>query len=130
MTIAEALSGIDARKRNVVPEPIKIEWLSELDGRVYTDIISTHEGGEITELPKYDVNTLKTQKLLIPAPYERVYLLWLEAQIDYQSGEINRYANAFSMFNSLFVEFTKYYHRTHMPKSADAKYSGTRGFTI
>lgn len=130
MTIAEALSGIDTRKRNTVPEEIKIEWLSELDGRVYNDIITTHEGGNVTELPKYDTNTLKTENLLIPAPYERVYLLWLEAQIDYANGEINRYANSYSMFNSMYMEFAKYYHRTHMPKSANGKYSGTKGFTI
>lgn len=124
MTIAEALSGIDARKRNGITEEIKIEWLSELDGRVYNSIISTHEGGNIKECPHYDTNTLRTTELLISAPYERLYLLWLEAQIDYTSGEINRYSNSFTMFNALFEEYAKNYNRTHMPISVK------RGFSL
>lgn len=116
MTIAEALSGIDNLKRNGVPEEVKISWLSELDGRVYNSIISTHEGNTIAECPHYDENTIRTTELIIPAPYERIYLLYLESQIDYTSGEVNRYANAYAMFNSLLSEFAREYNKTHMPK--------------
>ncbi|MBR2987139.1 MAG: hypothetical protein IKC63_03885 [Clostridia bacterium] len=127
MTIAEAITGIDQRKRNGIPEDVKIKWLSELDGRVYNELILTHDGGDSIPLPRYDENTIRTTTLLIPSPYERIYLLWLEALIDYTSGEMNRYANAYAMFNNTYAEYARLYHRTHKPKGEKLKFFGTRG---
>lgn len=43
MTIQEALDRIDAVKPNMVPTEIKIQWLGELDGMIWKEIITQHE---------------------------------------------------------------------------------------
>ena len=54
-------------------------------------------------------------RLLIPYPYDDVYLKWLEAQIDYANGEIARYNNSITLYNSAMTAFMNYYNRTHLP---------------
>lgn len=120
MRLGEAITGIDSRKRNTVSEEEKIAWLSELDGRIFFTILSNHEGCP-EKMPVYTGETSRETELLIPAPYDRVYLLWLEAQIDFTNGESTRYENSYTMFNVAFQEFARFYHRTHMPKGKKLK---------
>ena len=68
-----------------------------------------------------DLTDLQTE-LLIPAPYDKAYLLWMEAQIDYYNGEYDKYNNALDMYYEALNGFKKYYNRTHMPKGKKFKF--------
>lgn len=114
MTVIGAINHIDALKPNTYSQTEKVRWLSTLDGLVKAEIIDTHEGG--VEFNGYDENSL-TQELLIPHPYDDVYVKWLEAQIDYANGEYGKYNNSITMYNSAYTSFANHYNRTHMPKS-------------
>lgn len=57
--------------------------------------------------------------LIVPAPWDALYLYWLEAQIDYCNGEMDRYNNAAGRFTLAQQEFIDHYHRTHRPISAN-----------
>lgn len=70
----------------------------------------------------YDDNTDLQTELLVPAPYDEVYLRWMEAQIDYHNGEYDRYNNAMDMYNTAFTGYQNYYNRTHMPKGKKFKF--------
>lgn len=122
MTITEAISKTDAKKRNVISEDEKVEWLSELDSRVFVELYETHENAPITEIPKYDSTTERERDLIIPHPYEALYPLWLEAKIDYAVGDTARYLNSYAMFNSLYTEFARWYHRKNKPKGVKLKF--------
>ena len=115
MTIMGAINHIDAVKPNGYTQDDKIRWLSILDGTVKTEIIDTHEGGESVTFRPYGESTPLVTELLIPAPYDDVYIKWLEAQIDYASGEYDKYNNSITMYNAAYAAFEKYYHRTHRP---------------
>ena len=121
MTIIEAINGIDALKPNAYTEPDKIKWLERLDLMVKTEIIDTHEGGEDISFDGYEGADLSTV-LLIPAPYDEVYLRWLEAQIDYANGEYKKYNNSITMHNAAYGAFERYYNRTHMPLGKTRNY--------
>ena len=95
--------------------------MSDLEWDVKRNVIDTHEGGDI-EFSGYDGDTDQQTVLIIPAPYDRVYILWLEAQIHYYNGEYDKYNNAVDMFTVAYQEFKSYYNRTHMPKSTKFKY--------
>lgn len=69
-----------------------------------------------------DTTDLQKTELLIPAPYDKAYLLWLEAQIDYYNGEYDKYNNAMDMFNTAYEGFKNHYNRTNMPKGKKFKY--------
>ena len=117
MTIMGAINHLDAVKPNGYSQVEKIKWLSILDGIVKAEIIDTHEGGEGKEFKGYDEMTALTQELLVPHPYDDIYIRYLEMQIDYANGEYNKYNNSKTVYNEAFSEFLKYYNRTHKPIS-------------
>lgn len=115
MTIFEAISRIDAVKPNSYSQNEKVNWLSTLDGIIKTEIVDTHEGSEEVTFNGYNVDTALTTELLVPAPYDEVYLFWLESKIDYWNGETGKYNNSVLMYNTAYSAYEKFYNRTHMP---------------
>ena len=122
MKLIEAINKIDALKQNTFSNTDKIGWLSTLDGIVKCEIIDTHEGANNIIFNGYDDSTPNDTELLVPAPYDDVYIKWLEAQINYGNGEIGKYNNSMTMFNAAYSTFERYYNRTHMPKGQKIKY--------
>jgi hypothetical protein len=117
MTIMGAINHLDAVKPNGYSQVEKIRWLSQLDGVIKTEIIDTHEGGEKITFKEYNEMTPLTEELLVPHPYDEVYIRWLEAQIDYANGEYGKYNNSITMYNTALSAYEKYYNRTHKPIS-------------
>ena len=115
MTIIEAITKLDELKFNTYSKTDKIEWLSRLDSAVKLQIIDTHEGRESVTFTGYDQETDMDTKLLAPAPYDELYLRWMEAQIDYHNGEYEKYNNSITMYNAAYTAFRNDYNRTHMP---------------
>jgi hypothetical protein len=122
MTIIEAISRVDALKHNTYTQTDKVQWLSRLDWMVKKHIIDTHEGAEEITFTGYDDLTDMNTELLVPAPYEEMYLRWMEAKIDYHNGEYGKYNNSIEMFNTDYEDFQNYYNRTHMPIGKSMKY--------
>ena len=122
MTIIDAINEIDALKPNTISQSDKIRWLSQLDGRIKTQIIDTHESAEEIIFKGYDDNTSKDTVLLVTAPYDNIYIRYLDAQIDYANGETRRYNNSSSLYNVAYRDYQNYYNRTHLPKSSRRKY--------
>lgn len=112
MTIMEALHRIDTIKPNSFSQTEKIKWLSTLDGIINTEIM----GADVGAFKGYTADTALTTPLIVPAPYDDIYLYWLETNIDYWNGEIGKYNNSVTMYNEAYSTFAKYYNRTNMPK--------------
>lgn len=122
MTVMEALHRADALKPNMYTNAEKIKWLSILDGIIKTEIIDTHEGGEDVVFEGYEEDVELTTELLVPAPFDDIYIHWLEAQIDYTNGEYGKYGNSKAMYNTSYDAYKNHYNRTHMPKGKKFKF--------
>ena len=132
MTINEAITLVDEIKPNTYDENIKIKWLSELDGRIFNDVIMTHEHdlvedeeGNMVE-PKftgYDENS-ENEELLIPDTYADIYRSWLIAQIDFANGEPDRFNNSIMMYNNSLKEYYDWYNRNNKPIQKPLKVYG------
>ena len=129
MTIMDALYRIDELKPNSYSQPEKIKWLSSLDGVIKSEIIDTHERcgnkeccGEDKVFSGYKEDTDLNTVLLVLAPYDDIYLRWLEAQIDYANGEYGKYNNSLVAFNDAYTLYQKYYNRNHMPISKQKRF--------
>lgn len=123
MTIIEAIDKIDASKPNTYEQVEKIRWLSNLEWTIKREIIDTHEGGEKIEFNGYTEDTPIETQLIVPAPYDELYIKWLEAQIDYANGEFNKFNASIAMYNTYLTSFANYYNRNHMPiKKTGIKY--------
>ena len=115
MKIIEAISRLDDLFSNTYSVSHKVEWLSRLDTMVKKQIIDTHEGSKAVVFSGYDDSTDEQTQLLVPAPYDEMYLRWLEAQIHYHNGEYDKYNNAIIMFNTAYEAYQAYYTRSHLP---------------
>ena len=122
MTIIEAINRIDALKHNTYTQTDKVRWLSRLDWMVKRHIIDTHEGADKVSFTGYDDSTDLQTELLAPAPYDEMYLRWMDAQIDFHNGEYGKYNNVIDMFNTAYEGYQNYYNRTHMPIGKGIKY--------
>lgn len=124
MTIIEAINQIDALKPNAFLQEDKIRWLNTVENYIKTEIIDTHEGAEKVNFTGYDMNSALETVLIVSAPYDILYLRWLEAQIDYANAELGKYNNSITMFNSAYADFRNHYNRKNMPKGTKIKYFG------
>ena len=122
MKIIEALNRIDSLKHNTYTQNEKVAWLSRLDSMVKRLIIDTHEDGEDITFTGYDDTTDLQTELLVPAPFDEMYLRWLEAQIDYTNGEYDKYNNSILMYQTAYDGYANYYNRNHMPKGKKMKF--------
>lgn len=122
MKIVEAIDRIDGLKHNTYSYNEKIAWLSRLDSMVKRLIIDTHEGGENVTFNGYTDSTDMMTELLVPAPFDEIYIRWLEAQIDYANGEYGKYNNSILMYQTVYDAYANYYNRYHMPISTKMKF--------
>ena len=123
MRISEAISKVDALKPNTYTSEDKIDWLSTLDHRVKSQIIDAHVCSNHIYFYGYDSLADLETELLVPAPYDEMYLRWLEAMIDYHNSDDDRYNNAIILFNNAYEGYKKHYTRTHMPLSKGKRFT-------
>lgn len=122
MKIAQAIARLDSLKHNVFPIEEKIAWLSRLDHTIKKHIIDTHEGGADVVFQGYTPETDPETELLAPAPFDEMYLHWMEAQIDYYNDELDRYNKSMQMFQTEYNGYERWYNRNHMPLGGKMKY--------
>lgn len=115
MTITQAITAVDDVKPNQYTDAQKKSWLSELDGRIKREAIDKCEGADDVFFSGYDSGTDGGQELMLPAPWERIYVDWLCSQIDYYNGETGRYNNSVTVFNDNMDAFRAWYIQAHTP---------------
>ena len=113
MTIAEAIDRVDRLKYNAYSLQEKREWLRKVEWMIKWNILDTHGPG----LPFRDLNpdSPANQELIAPAPFDELYVKWLEAQIDLYNGEAERYNGSIALFNREFEAFESWYNRSYVP---------------
>lgn len=120
MTILEAIGRVDGLRHNTFSQEEKLKWLSQVDALVHQEVIRTHEDGG--DFQPYDAQTPLEQPLLVPHPYDELYLHYLEAQMDYYQGEADRYNRSMGMYQAVLAAFANHYNRTHLPKGQTYRY--------
>ena len=122
MTIEQAIAKIDSLKPNTYTDMDKLAWLNELDGRIKAEIVDTHEDADEVYYFGYNEDTDFETTLIVPPPYDDIYIKWLESKIDYANNEYAKYNNSTTALNSAYQAFERYYNRQHMPKATHLKY--------
>lgn len=121
MTINEAIDALDARKSNTFSRQEKIKWLSRLDGLLQKELVDTHTGGQ-ESFAGYAESTDPQTVLLVPEPWDEIYLHYMQAQIDYLNGDLTRYTNSAALYNACLTDYKNHYNRTHAPKGQVWRY--------
>lgn len=108
-TLQQALTRIDAICPNAWDETAKLLWLNECESMIQTRILGTAPEQCIT----YDVDTDRSTKLLVPAPFDRLYVYYVIAMCDYAAHETAHYTDSMMLFNAALDEYAKWYQRTN-----------------
>lgn len=117
MTVGEIISKTDDRKPNHYTDGDKMDWLSDLDGRVLHEVLERYEG----DTPAFSRYTSEEDILLADDTYCDMYIYYLMAQMDFFNAEYTRYNNSSAAFNQAFTDFARQYHRTHVPRGTGWK---------
>ena len=125
MTIREAIDRADTIKPNQYSDDIKMQWLSEVDNRIYNDLFMTHEDNPYLDIEPPEEGeedqrlifpyTDDSKTLLAEPPYDILYPSYLKAKIDEANEEMTRYQNSSAMYNSQYQDYARWYNRSHMP---------------
>lgn len=110
MTPNKAIEYVDNIRPNSYSEEIKLGWISDLDGMVKRLVIQDEN------VTPYNYPEDMDKVLLIPAPFENLYTLYLESMIDFYNREYGNYNNSAMMFEDRFTEYKKSYIREHRAK--------------
>lgn len=116
MTIREAIDLYDTLIAQCYERDILIGWLAELDGMAIQEIFAGYDHSPVPEgwQPYTYATSLDTQ-LLIPAPYDGVYLEFLRMKNDDWNKE-KTYTNSAKAFNNAYATFGDYWRRNHRKK--------------
>lgn len=117
MTINKAMERAARVRSDPYDDETKAGWLLELEGRIREEVIGTHEpenGADQAE-PVLTFPEDADRPLLVDAPYDRLYELYLLCQIDLHNGETDRYANSVRVFNAALDAWAQAYHRRNAP---------------
>lgn len=120
MTILEAIATADVAAQNDIEQDQKVKWLSNLDGQICDTILNKHDGTE-TEFHPYDETTdQETTQLLVPPPYDELYVDYLVMRFHLYQMEIERYNNAALVYAESLRKFAAYINKHYMPKGLKA----------
>ena len=106
MKVSEAISNTTALTGQTVATATLVRWLSELDGKL------AFETYRAAEWNPYNPTSDQSTELLVPYPWDGLYVHHLEAMTYYSNGEYDRYENARAMREQALAEFKAYLMRT------------------
>lgn len=94
------------RKLKPVPaeidDTILLDWLNQVEGQILHEIFLL----ALSEITPYA--TAPTEALAAPYPYDGIYLLWMEAQVDFANGEYERYTNTMQRYNVAWNDLARH----------------------
>ncbi len=111
MTPNKVIVHIDEVRPNAYDDETKLKWISDLDGMVKRLVMQE------TETVDYKFPEDLDTELLVPAPFDSVYALYVASMLDFHNKEYPNYNNSALMFQTRFDEYKKAYLREHTPKN-------------
>lgn len=85
-----------------IDDTILLDWLNQVEGQILHEIFLL----ALSEITPYA--TTPAEALAAPYPYDGIYLLWLEAQVDFANGEYERYTNTMQRYNTAWNDLARH----------------------
>ena len=110
MKIQDAIQQTEKLVPNQFDENVFMRWLSGLDGKIYNELmVGLEDCPEEAPGTYADTDT----ELLVPYPYEDLYISYLSAMVYRQNADYERYSNEMIVFNNAYSEYAAMYGRTY-----------------
>lgn len=97
---------------------ILLMWMSNCENTILTDVLlaSPEDCVELTEL--------NDAKMLVPHPWDKLYLPYMQAQVAHANGEYDHYANYLALYNAYRDEYARHIIATVNPGGGEATEKG------
>lgn len=119
MTIKQAIEMADLSAPNELEHGLKIAWLSGLEGGVISDVLEQHRKDDLDFRP-YGWDTDPETVLLVPPPWDELYVTYLIMRIHLENAEIERYNNEALLFEEQLQRWRSYVVRHNRPRGVCA----------
>ena len=121
MTVNEIIADVDLKEPNSYSSDEKLRWLSALDGKIFAEVLQTHEGLE--EGASFTPYSTGAETPLIPFPYcEGIYTHYLIAMIAASNAETARYNQQIALYNAEYSQWWSAYHAAHLPLHGGSRF--------
>lgn len=120
MTIDKLIKLAQKLKPTPFDDEIMLMWVNEIEGMVLSEVHLV----TVTDIKPYEIGadgSLPTAELTAPMPYDKLYMQYLMAQIDYANGEYSKYQNTMQMFNACYTEYVHYVAEVLAPADGRAE---------
>ena len=111
MKIKELFDYVASVKPHVFPDTALTIWLNEIEGRIQREVFLTAPAEIIQYAWPGDQNT----ELLVDGGHSGVYRYWLQALIDFENGEYEKYQNTMEMFNAHYGAWVAWFAENYRP---------------
>lgn len=97
---------------------ILLMWMSNCENTILTDVLlaSPEDCVELKEL--------NDAKMLVPHPWDKLYLPYMQAQVAHANGEYDHYANYIALYNAYRDEYARHIIATVNPGGGEATEKG------
>ena len=100
MKLSEAIERVKLEKPHSFSDDHCTIFINEVEA-----LVQNFMGFSADEITKYDWEHDGNKELTAPVPYDRLYISWLKAKIDYSNEEYESYANNQEQFNADLADF-------------------------
>ena len=100
MKVGECIQLVNSTMPNPYDYNTKARWVRECEGKVFRELYLLNPQGFSWGSP----TDYLQEELSLPAPYNNIYALYLEAQIHYHNAEPDRYNMTMTLFNQSWHE--------------------------
>ena len=114
MTSNRLITLLRELTENQYTDSVLMMWLSNCENTVLTDVLlaSPEDCVELTEP--------NDEKLVVPHPWDKLYLPYMQAQVAHANGEYDHYANYIALFNAYLEEYARHILETVQPAGGEA----------
>lgn len=139
-TVAQIIEQYNAERPNQMEDSVKVLWLRKCEQMLINEIYVQHEhdledesrielsvtgstlhikaaGSFAEHIASFDMDS----KLLVPEPYDDLYLHYIDQKIAYLNNDKARFNTASTMFNNALLTYQQYFNRTYQTKKVEKK---------
>lgn len=107
MTVNEALAKVKDRKPNAYNDESLNDWLNECEAMVQRELLLTVPD----EIVQYAWPDDRDKELILPKPYDALYVSYIKMMIEYVQEEYTAYNNTNAMFQAQYQKAQGYFNK-------------------
>jgi hypothetical protein len=107
MTVNEILARVKDKKPNAYSDESLNDRLNEIEAKVQRDVLLTVPD----DIIQYRWPEDRNKEVILPKPYDSVYVYYIKMMIEFDQEEYNAYNNTNVMFETLLNDAKAFYNR-------------------